>query len=345
MNLIKVQNKLSKLKLDKAVTQDSVQEILDDISMLYGNDAVGTYKMGEMLASADKAIDQLEIEIHSYGGSVFEGYRIFTAIRELRSRGVYVIAKINTIAASMASVIAMGADKITIASSGRLMIHDVSTQVAGNAEEIRKAADLAEQLSVEIANIYAERTGKPSAEIREMMKKETWISAKDAVENKFADEIFDSKISYMDFLKNLFSAKHEDLHAEMLQSDLQAAEAQYNELTQEFEARGAQLETATTALNELTLKFENAQLRLTELENTVAEKDVKIGELEAEVETAKTSAAIKASEILASVGHEPLPVLANENSKGLLDRESINKLPTPEERQAARLKNWKKLNK
>ena len=345
MKFVNIENKASKVKLDKSISGSSVQEVIDELSLLYGESAIGNYAAGEMIACAENTVEELEVEIHSPGGSVLDGYRIYSAIKELRSRGVYVTAKINTLAASMASVIAMAADKITIASTGRMMIHEVSTSVQGDAATIRKAADLAEQLSVEIANIYAERTGKPSAEIREMMKKETWISAKDAVENKFADEIFDKKTNVMDFLKNLFSAKKEDLQAEMLQSDLQAAEAQYNELTQEFEARGAQLETAAAELNELKLKFENAQLRLTELENTVAEKDVKIGELEAEVETTKNSAAIKASEILASVGHEPLPVLANENEKGLLDRDAINKLPTPEARQAARLKNWKKLNK
>lgn len=353
-NMITIENKTSKLKLDKVVQPESIQELLDELSFLYGNTAVGNYKVGEIVASIENAVEELEIEIHSPGGSVMDGYRLFNAIKELRERGVYVTAKINTLAASMASVIAMAADKITIASNGRMMIHDASSYIGGNSEKLRKMADELDQISDEIANIYSERTGLSAEEIRTMMKSETWIPADKAVELKFADEIFDKKSKVMDFLTNFFN-KFKGESSEQVESinvDLENTEAMLEQITAEFENRGVALQNAITELNEYKLKVENFDNKISELNNQlvekdtlIVEKDTEISNLKEEVEQALKTAHNKAVEIVAGIGHEPLSVDPAEKAKGSLTREDINKLPTPEARMEARKKNWKKLNR
>jgi len=353
MKLIKIENKISKLKLDKTVTEESVNELLDELSMLYGNSAVGDYKIGEIVASAEQAVDTLEIEIHSAGGSVLDGYRLYNQIKSLRERGVYVVAKINTLAASMASVLAMAADKIVMYSNSRMMIHEASAGIYGNSDDFAKVSDQLDEISDDIAGIYASKSGRDKDEIRNLMRKETWMNAKEALEMNFIDEILDTKPSLM---KNLFDKFKPDAElkekVQGLEASILDAENKYSELNTEFENRGIELQNAVTELtefknkyNELETKFQEISNKVAEKENLISEKETEIEDLKNEVKTVKASASGKAVEILASVGHSTLEVDASEGEDGILTREKINKISDVNKRIEARKKNWNKLNK
>ena len=190
MKLIAIENKSGKVKLNETVTPQSVQRIIEEVGRLFGASAVTNgADFGEIMNSAENAVDVLVIEINSPGGSVFDGYTLFHEIKSLRDRGVVVNAVITGMAASMGSVICMACDKVTIVPHGRLMIHDASATSGGNAEQLRKTADLLDGISQNIAEIYSEKTGKSIDEIRDLMKKETWMNADQSLENGFVDEI------------------------------------------------------------------------------------------------------------------------------------------------------------
>ncbi len=113
MNLLQIENKSAKVKLNDQVHKYSVDQIIEEIEKVYGMEAVSDcYTFGDVTACAENAVDTLEIEIHSPGGSVFEGYRIYNAMRELRERGVYVMAKINTLAALPLALVPRYLEKI-----------------------------------------------------------------------------------------------------------------------------------------------------------------------------------------------------------------------------------------
>jgi ATP-dependent protease ClpP protease subunit len=190
MNLIQIENRTGKVKLNDAVTPWSSDDLIGEIEKLYGAKAVAeNLRIGEFTAKADDALETLEIEINSPGGSVLDGYRVYHSLMGMRERGVKVIATGNGIVASMASVIFMAADERRITQGSRIMIHEAQQMVAGNSDDHARAAKILDEMSDEIAGIYAGVTGADKDEMRELMKKETWMGAAEAVERKFADSI------------------------------------------------------------------------------------------------------------------------------------------------------------
>ena len=190
MQTLSLTNKTGKLKLSEAIQKFSVDKLIDEIDKVFGAKAAARGEtFGGLTNCAQNAADTLEIEIHSPGGSVLDGYRISNSIKELRKRGVHVTATINTLAASMASVVAMAADKVQMAPNGRMMIHEVSQASGGTAADHAKAAKLCEDMSNEIAAIYAKKTGKPIKVMRDLMRAETWMGAEEAYKSGFIDAI------------------------------------------------------------------------------------------------------------------------------------------------------------
>lgn len=135
----------------------------------------------------------VNVRINSEGGSVFEGFAIYNALREFAAKGSRVVVIVDAAAMSIASVIAMAGDEIQAQENATWMIHDAWTIAMGNAEELRKTADLVEQLSSQIADVYVARTGQTLDDVRGWMKAETWWTAREAMEHKFVDVVLDNK--------------------------------------------------------------------------------------------------------------------------------------------------------
>jgi ATP-dependent protease ClpP protease subunit len=337
-NMIEIENKAAKVKLTDSVHKLSVDEVIEQIDKVYGQAAVeACYSFGDVVASADGAVDTLEIEIHSAGGSVFDGYRIYNAMKELSARGVKVTAKINTMAASMASVIAMAADRIQIASNGRIMIHDASAGQHGNAGQLRKTADMLDEISDDIAAIYAERTGKDKDDIRKMMLAETWIRAKDAVEMGFADEIFDTKTSAMSILDKFKPDAALVEKVSGLEASLADAENQISEITASLAEAQNDLSVALSELAEAKAEAESKA----QFEASFNEATAELETLKGELETVKASVESRAAEILATAGVPALEDVGAESTPSI--RDQYNSLKSPQERNEFRAKHWDKL--
>jgi ATP-dependent protease ClpP protease subunit len=131
-------------------------------------------------------VSVINLRIDSAGGGAFDGVAIFN---QLRRHPAAVHVSVDGLAASIASVIAMAGDTITMGEGAQMMIHDASSVAFGNAAEMRRTADVLDGISNDIAEIYARRTGRPVAEIRDLMLAETWLSAQAAVDAKLADSI------------------------------------------------------------------------------------------------------------------------------------------------------------
>ncbi|MCC7668935.1 MAG: head maturation protease, ClpP-related [Leuconostoc pseudomesenteroides] len=131
-------------------------------------------------------VSTINLSINSGGGSVFDGIAIYNMLKTHKATvNVYV----EGLAASIASVIAMAGDTITMRSGSMLMIHMPFTVLQGNAEEMRKAADTLEKMGDNIVNIYSDRTGISTEEIQQIMSEETWITAEEAVEQGWATRL------------------------------------------------------------------------------------------------------------------------------------------------------------
>lgn len=136
--------------------------------------------------AAVPADSRIHLRIHSPGGEVFDGTAIYHAL--LRHKGG-VTVQIEGLAASMATVIALAGAPVKMAANGFWMIHNPAGGTFGESEEMRKMADLLDDIRDNIANIYAAKTGKPRDEILALMAAETWFTAAQAAEAGFVDEI------------------------------------------------------------------------------------------------------------------------------------------------------------
>lgn len=134
-----------------------------------------------------KEDEDIELEINSYGGDVFAGIDIMNSLRGHKGN---VTITITGIAASAASVICMGADKIRMYSNTQLMVHNAWTVVAGNAKQLRKAAEDLESIGESVLASYTHRIDEDTA--KKLLDKETYLSASKAVELGLVDEIVDA---------------------------------------------------------------------------------------------------------------------------------------------------------
>lgn len=125
------------------------------------------------------------VGINSEGGSVKDGLGMYNA---LKRRGDSVTSRIDGYALSIASVVALGASKVVSPKSSIWMIHEPWSVAQGNAEDMRKAAEMLDTHGKAIADIYAAETGKTVDEVRTAMKSETWLRGQDAVDFGLADE-------------------------------------------------------------------------------------------------------------------------------------------------------------
>ena len=151
-------------------------------------------EIGDYGTSAKNFIEEVKnvsdrditLRINSVGGSVFDGLAIYNTLRSHRG---YVNIKIEGLAASISTVIAMAGDNIEMSENGFFMIHNPFGQSAGEATDMRKTADLLDKIKSEIIEIYLKKTNLSVEALSAMMDKETWLSSQEAVEFGFVNDI------------------------------------------------------------------------------------------------------------------------------------------------------------
>ncbi len=129
--------------------------------------------------------EDLEVHINSPGGDVYAGSEIYT---DLKAYSGDVNIKIVGVAASAAGVIAM-AGKSSISPTAQFMMHNVGSGAYGDYRAFEHEAEVLKNYNVSIANAYRLKTGMSHEELLELMNKETWLNAQQAVKHGFVDEI------------------------------------------------------------------------------------------------------------------------------------------------------------
>ena len=142
-------------------------------STWYGDELTPTLFKDEL----NKHPGNLTVWISSPGGDVFAASQIYTMLRSHKGK---VTVKIDGIAASAASVVAMAGDETLIAPTGMLMIHNPSMVAFGNKEAMQKAIELLDEVKESIINAYEEKSDLSRSKIARMMDEETWLNAKKA---------------------------------------------------------------------------------------------------------------------------------------------------------------------
>lgn len=135
--------------------------------------------------------EPIQVNINSGGGDVHSGSEIYT---ELKSHNGDVEIRIVGIAASAASVIAMAGKKVSMSPTAEFMIHNASMRAMGDFNTMDKASEILQTTNKAISSAYRIKTGLEEAELLELMNIETWMTAEQAKEKGFVDEImFDNE--------------------------------------------------------------------------------------------------------------------------------------------------------
>lgn len=174
--------------------------VSDNYGMMYDYFGFGDLltwpsKVKNILSETDD--DEVILNIASNGGDVFSASEIYT---KLKNSGKNVIANVEGLAASAASVIAMAGDVVNISPTAQIMIHKAWTQSAGNSDDFKKEAQVLDKVDQSIINAYELKTGMAQTDLLQLMSNETWLTAQDAVDKGFADSIM-----FVDKNKPVFS--------------------------------------------------------------------------------------------------------------------------------------------
>lgn len=141
-------------------------------------------------AIKDLDVGTIHLRINSPGGSVFAARAMEQALREHKAK---VIVHIDGLAASAATFIAMAGEEVIMGKGAMFMIHKAWTGMCGNAEDLRKEADLLDKIDGTLAETYADKTGKDVQQISDWMAEETWFTAAEALEHGFATSIAETE--------------------------------------------------------------------------------------------------------------------------------------------------------
>ena len=189
-------NKFWKWKKQKVINQDGgegVERVLELRGTIaseswYDDDITPKMFKDELLSGSG----DITVYINSPGGDCVAAAQIYNMLSEYPGK---VTVKIDAIAASAASVIAMSGDTVLMSPCAVLMVHNPATIAFGDHNEMQKAIDMLAEVKESIINAYQMKTGLSRAKLSKLMEAETWMNANKAIELGFADGIFGKKQS------------------------------------------------------------------------------------------------------------------------------------------------------
>lgn len=146
--------------------------------------------------------------INSPGGDCIAASQIYSMLKDYQGE---VTVKIDGIAASAASVVAMAGDKVLMAPTALLMIHNPSMMAFGDHNDMAKAIDILNEVKESIINAYELKTGQSRAVLSHLMENETWMNAKKAIELHFADGILEDSKKDVPMEAYAFASKEFDM--------------------------------------------------------------------------------------------------------------------------------------
>ena len=193
-----------------------------------------------------KGEGNITVWINSPGGDVFAAAQIYNMLMDYKGS---VTVRIDGLAASAASVIAMAGTTVEMSPVGMLMVHNPSTAVIGNTKEMQAAIQMLDEVKESILNAYELKTGQPRQSLSDLMDAESWMNAKKAVELGFADKI-------------LFANEDEEKQSEGVEAMLFSQRAVTNSLIDKIKAQSLKFVKAAVPDNRVSADALRSRLNL-----------------------------------------------------------------------------------
>jgi len=271
--------------------------------------------------------DTIHLRVDSPGGSVIDGISIFNALQRHPAK---VITHIDSLAASMGSVVAMAGDEVRMANNALLMIHEPWTEAMGNADELRKNADTLEKMSGNILQAYS-RSQYTQEQVADLMKEQTWMTAQEALDAGFIDYIDDglkAVASIVDAANSVELQVPTDKLIASMNGKLDAVAKQRDDLSAKLTAQSQELVDARAELEaaEIVLKKvdEKESAFKAELETAKSELETARAEIETSKEVTNKAVSLKAAEMLQINAHAPV-VPSDNIQNNMTDDELLKK--------------------
>ncbi len=204
--------------------------------------------------------NQLLVVLNSPGGDVFAGLSIYNALRELNAT---VTVRVDGLAASIASIVAMAGDEVIMSPGSMMMIHKPYLATVGNSDELKKAQEMLDNIEESLIPIYAAKSGQSVERIAEMLKDETWLTPEKAVELGFADKIA-GESTMADTVQNILTGK--------LAFSMQATEEAMKSYVEKVAAQNEVTEDVTVE-EEVVTEPETVETEVTEIVTTDTEEN------------------------------------------------------------------------
>jgi len=193
-----------------------------------------------------KGEGNITVWINSPGGDVFAAAQIYNMLMDYKGN---VTVRIDGLAASAASMIAMAGTTVEMSPVGMLMVHNPSTAVIGNTKEMQAAIQMLDEVKESILNAYELKTGQPRQQLSDLMDAESWMNAKKAVELGFADKI-------------LFANEDEEKQSEGVEAMLFSQRAVTNSLIDKIKAQSLKFVKAAVPDNRVSADALRSRLNL-----------------------------------------------------------------------------------
>lgn len=208
----------------------------------FGDEITPTIFRDELM----KGEGNITVWLNSPGGDVFAAAQIYNMLMDYKGN---VTVRIDGLAASAASMIAMAGTTVEMSPVGMLMIHNPSTAVIGNTKEMQAAIQMLDEVKESILNAYELKTGQPRQQLSDLMDAESWMNAKKAVEMGFADKI-------------LFANENEEKQSEGVEAMLFSQRAVTNSLIDKIKVQSLKFVKAAVPDNRVSADALRSRLNL-----------------------------------------------------------------------------------
>lgn len=190
-------------RIEAKETDDTAEIIIYDVIGWPYNDAFDLVRsLGNIKAK------NITVRINSPGGDVFDGVAIFNALKDHEA---HVTTKIEGLAASMASIVALAGDEVQAHKNAMYMIHDPWVLAAGNQYDLREIADILQKIGVNMLDIYYDKSSIGKRELKAMMKEETWFTAAEAKDRGLIDTVLEAGAAKAKFDLSIFANVPDEL--------------------------------------------------------------------------------------------------------------------------------------
>ena len=217
-----------------------------------GGESITAAGISFLLEQIDKEeTEEVEVHINSSGGELFEGLAIFNLLRNFSQNTIPVNTVVDGIAGSIASVIALAGEKVSIHKNAYLFVHNPWSLSLGDVNDAQKTAEDLGKFRDTLIEIYKSKTGKNEEELKTLLDRETFLNSAEALELGFVDKVIENypAKNYVALFSNIGKEEHrKTLSDELIIKAVDELKSNIKDLTEKIENKVEEVQSLRASL-------------------------------------------------------------------------------------------------